>query len=205
MDSNLWWLPTLNNYCSTFWVDLAPFSRARADQTIISRLWNFGKSPFQAWNMVICKWLIKICENWLMGTLFEQLPQVQISWKFKNICRAWSVYSGFWNVWKVSFLAWVLDDTILVTICGTSWQIFPKLRIFSGFHCFHFHYELVLAVSFIIESGSKICLPRLLTLTSSKINNKMHLSQAARKGNFSIFQPAVSPAWCINLQNWIKE
>ena len=60
----------------------------------------------------------------------------------------------------------------------------------------------------IIKLAYKICLEnftRLLTLTSSKINNKMHLSQAARKGNFSIFQPAVILACCTILQNWIKE
>ena len=88
IDSNLWCFTTLKNYFSTSWVaiDLGPFSRARADQTINSRLWNFWKSPFQAWDMVIWKWMLKICENLLTGTLFKQLPQAQIRSKFKNFC-----------------------------------------------------------------------------------------------------------------------
>ena len=58
----------------------------RADQTINSSLWNFCKSPFQAWVMVIWKWMLKISENLLTGILFEQLPQAQIRSKFKNFC-----------------------------------------------------------------------------------------------------------------------
>ena len=34
------------------------------------------------------------------------------------------------------------EQSHLVPNCGTFWQIFTPLCIFSGFHCFHFQYEL---------------------------------------------------------------
>ena len=54
---------------------------------------------------------------------------------------AWSYISLHavpWAYMQVHELTW----SSMVPNCGTFWQIFTPLCIFSGFHCFHFQYEL---------------------------------------------------------------
>ena len=52
-------------------VDLGPLSRVGVDQTNDFRLWNFWKSPLQAWDMVVLVWTLKIGENLLTVTLLN--------------------------------------------------------------------------------------------------------------------------------------
>ena len=51
-------------------VYLDTFSRAGADQTIDSNLGFETFEKVQAWDIVVCNWKLKICENLLMGTHF---------------------------------------------------------------------------------------------------------------------------------------
>ena len=57
-------------------------------------------------------------------------------------------FSWFWNFWKFGPRLWYfLTDfytiTYLVPNCGTFWRIFTR-PYFSGLHCFHFHFFLLL-------------------------------------------------------------
>ena len=61
--------------------------------------------------------------------------------------RAWGLF------WALEFLKNLISSLSygryrLVPNRGTFWRIFPLLRTFSCFHCFHFHYVLFFAISF---------------------------------------------------------
>ena len=73
--------------------------------------------------MVIWKWMLKICENLLIGTLFEQLPHAQIRSKFKNSqSQQWDNCAEHWNCAKISFGAQVM---------GIWKKVPPKVGIFK--------------------------------------------------------------------------
>ena len=91
-----------------------------ADQTIDSRLWYAWKSAFHAWDMVIWKGMLKICESLFMGT---SCPAAQMT------------KSQIWSK--------VMNNTIWSKIVAL-FADFYTILYFSGFHRFHFHYELFL-------------------------------------------------------------